>query len=88
MTTPTRNPVQDIVEGLVGRLKYPWVFALLAMLFVADLLIPDPIPFVDEMMLALLTFLVGSWRTRRKPEPEIVEVSASAPAKPPPRSGE
>ena len=25
----------------------------------------DPIPFVDEVMLALLTFRVGSWRARK-----------------------
>ena len=64
------NPVQEIVGGLAGRLKYPWVFAVLAVLFVMDLLIPDPIPFVDETMLALLTFLVGSWGARKKTPPK------------------
>ena len=77
MSTPARSPVQEIVGSLVGRLKYPWVFALLVVLFVADLLIPDPIPFVDETMLALLTFLVGSWGARKK-----------GPAKTPPELGE
>jgi hypothetical protein len=75
--TPTRGPIQDLVGSLVGRLKYPWVFALLAVLFVADLVVPDPIPFLDELMLALLTFLVGSWRTRRKAGSEAVETSAA-----------
>ncbi len=60
-----RTPVQEIVGSLVGRLRYPWVVAILGMLFLADLVIPDPIPFVDEVMLALLTFLVGSWRARK-----------------------
>ena len=82
MPTPTRSPVQEIVGSLVGRLKYPWVFVLLAAMFVADTVIPDPIPFVDEIMLALLTFLVGTWRTRKKGSPEVVEVSPSAPGKP------
>jgi hypothetical protein len=68
MATP-RSPVQEIVGSLVGRLKYPWVFVLLAAVFVADTVIPDPIPFVDEIMLALLTFLVGTWRTRKKDSP-------------------
>ena len=54
MSTPARSTVQEIVGSLVGRLKYPWVFALLVVLFVADLLIPDPIPFVDEIV--ALTF--------------------------------
>jgi hypothetical protein len=68
MATPTRSPVQEIVGSLVGRLKYPWVFLLLAVVFLADLIVPDPIPFVDEIMLALLTFLVGSWGARRPPK--------------------
>ena len=81
MKTPTRSPVQEIVGSLVGRLKYPWVFMLLAAIFVLDTIIPDPIPFVDEIMLALLTFLVGTWRTRRKSPPEVVDVTPPAPGK-------
>jgi hypothetical protein len=69
MAIPTRSPVQEIVGSLVGRMKYPWIFALLGALFLADLVLPDPIPFVDEVMLALLTFLVGTWRTRDKGAP-------------------
>ena len=72
----SRSPVQDVVGSLAGRLRYPWVFILLGVLFVADLVVPDPIPFIDEVMLALLTFLVGSWRTRRKAGPPTVEVSS------------
>jgi hypothetical protein len=88
MSIPTRSPVQEIVGRLVGRLRYPWVFALLAALFVADLLIPDPIPFVDETMLALLTFLVGSWGSRKKRPKEVVDVSSSAAGGSPPEPRE
>jgi hypothetical protein len=77
MSIPTRSPVQEIVGRLVGRLRYPWVFALLAALFLADLVVPDPIPFVDETMLALLTFLVGSWGSRRKGQGDVVDVDPS-----------
>jgi hypothetical protein len=82
MPKPTRAPVQEIVERVAPRLKYPYLFVVLLVLFVADLFIPDAIPFVDELMLGLLTFLVGSWRTRRKTSPETVEVSASTPDRP------
>lgn len=51
------------------RLRYPQLFGLLATLFVVDLVIPDLVPFVDELMLGLLTALVGSLRERRKPGP-------------------
>ena len=90
MSKSTRSPVQEIVGSLVGRLKYPWVFVVLAVVFIADTIIPDPIPFVDEIMLALLTFLVGTWRTRRKGASEAVEVSPTSPLAPkaPPEPGE
>lgn len=65
MSTPTRSPVQEVVGSLALRLKHPWLFALLAVLLLLDLVIPDPIPLVDEVVLALLAVLVGSWRTRR-----------------------
>jgi hypothetical protein len=81
MPRATRTPAQEIVERIVPRLKYPYLFAAVVVLFVADLFLPDPIPFVDEVMLALLTFLVGSWRTRKKVPPEAVDVSASTPSR-------
>ncbi|PVV17723.1 MAG: hypothetical protein B6D79_16525, partial [gamma proteobacterium symbiont of Ctena orbiculata] len=37
------------------------LFLLTASLFALDLLIPDLIPFVDELLLGLLTLLFGSW---------------------------
>jgi hypothetical protein len=77
MPTPTRSPVQDVVERYAGRLKAPWLFAAVLILFLADLVIPDPIPFVDEVLLALLTFLVGTWRTRRKVPTEAADVIPS-----------
>jgi hypothetical protein len=67
MVTPTSSPLQALVGRLAARLRYPHLFLLLAGLFVADLVIPDMLPFVDEALLALLTVLVGSWRTRREP---------------------
>jgi hypothetical protein len=90
MPKPTRAPVQEIVERIAPRLKHPWLFVAVAVLFVADLFFPDPIPFVDEVMLALLTFLLGSWRTRRKPPTDAIDVSPSTPGpqRTPPESGE
>ena len=43
-----------------------WQLALLAaLLLLADLLIPDPLPFVDELLLAVLTYLLA--RRHRPP---------------------
>jgi hypothetical protein len=52
------------------RLRFPYLFGLTALLFVADLLVPDAIPFVDELLLGLLTLLFASLRKRPGLEPE------------------
>ncbi len=39
---------------------------LLGALFLADLLILDPIPFLDEIALGVLTILAARWRSRSK----------------------
>lgn len=57
-------------EGLIRRfasgLGFPKLFALLVVLFIADLVFPDPIPFIDEAILGGLAVLVGMWRQRRE----------------------
>ena len=46
-------------------LRFPGLFALFAGLTALDLVIPDVVPFVDELGLAVLTALFWSWRDRR-----------------------
>ncbi|HVR30133.1 MAG TPA: DUF6116 family protein, partial [Thermoanaerobaculia bacterium] len=62
-----RHP-SDVAGGLVGRvlgrMRFPQLFAVLAGLLLLDLLVPDPIPFIDELVLAVFTLLVGLWRER------------------------
>ena len=41
------------------------LFALTAVLFVIDLVVPDAVPFVDETLLGLLALLLASWKKRR-----------------------
>lgn len=43
-------------------LRFRQLFLLTAALFLIDLLLPDMIPFVDEILLGLLTLLFGSLR--------------------------
>jgi hypothetical protein len=56
-----------IVAGLLRRLnlRFPTLFVVFAVLTVLDLALPDPLPLVDELGLALLTLLLGLWRDRR-----------------------
>ena len=43
----------------LGRLSYPRLFAVTAALFGLSLLIPDPVPLVDELLLGLGTLLLA-----------------------------
>jgi hypothetical protein len=70
-TSPT-GPLAFLIQRFLPRLKFPWLFVMLGTIFLADLIVPDFLPFVDEVMLGLLTVLVGSWKTRREPQEEVL----------------
>jgi hypothetical protein len=63
------GPVNSIVQRYAGRLRYPRLLLFMLMLFGADLVFPDAIPFVDEILLGLGTVLLGSLRKRRAEQP-------------------
>ena len=48
-------------------LRFPTLFLILLTVTLADIAIPDIIPFVDEIILAALTALFGLWKERRAP---------------------
>ncbi|HET6565881.1 MAG TPA: DUF6116 family protein [Xanthomonadales bacterium] len=56
------NPVKKILS-YAESLRFPWLVLLTAAVFIGDLLIPDVIPFVDELLLGLL--LAGLGRIRK-----------------------
>ena len=58
---------QSVFQRLLQRsgMRFPGLFALFATLTALDLVIPDVVPFVDELGLAVLTALFWSWRDRR-----------------------
>ena len=60
------NPLLAPILGFARRLRFPTLFMVTAGLFITDLLIPDFIPFADEMLLGLSTLLLASWRTKAK----------------------
>ncbi len=58
----------SLAGRLLGRLnlRFPGLFILLAVVTLVDLVVPDFIPFADEIGLALLTLLLGSWKNRNQ----------------------
>src|SRR5687767_10374188 len=59
------NPLLAPVLGYLSRLKYPQLFKLAALLFAIDFVVPDVVPFIDEILLGLTTLLLGNWKQRR-----------------------
>jgi hypothetical protein len=60
MPNPLTRPLLRWAEGL----RYPRLAMLIAALFVVDLVIPDFIPFIDEILLGLGTLLLTNLRSR------------------------
>jgi hypothetical protein len=48
-----------------GKLSYPRLFLLTAVLFIVTTVIPDPIPLADELLLGLGTLLLANWKQRK-----------------------
>jgi hypothetical protein len=42
-----------------SRLRFPKLFAVAGLVFIVDLFFPDTIPFADEILLGLITLLLG-----------------------------
>jgi hypothetical protein len=63
MASPSRSSWTAGLVNAFSRLRYPWLVALLGGLFAVDLVIPDPLPFVDEAILAALTLLLARLTT-------------------------
>ncbi len=59
------NPLLAPVLVWLGRLKHPQLFVVTGILLVANVLIPDVVPFVDELLLATLTLWLGSRKRGR-----------------------
>jgi hypothetical protein len=67
----TSSPIIGLIERVLPRVKHPYLLLILASLFLIDVVVPTPPPLIDEIILALLTFLVASWRRRPEPEPPL-----------------
>lgn len=64
MSRLARGGLAGLVVRWASRLRFPYLFALTAVLFVLDLFIPDVIPLADEIIMGLVAVLLGSLRKR------------------------
>ena len=68
-----------------SKLRFPKLFALVVILFILDLLLPDFIPFVDELILAVVALFLGRLkrRIRREIQGSATTSSATSESDPP-----
>ncbi|MEN8175012.1 MAG: DUF6116 family protein [Pseudomonadota bacterium] len=74
----SRVAVSGALLKYAAGLRFKQLFFLSGALFLLDVLIPDLIPFADELLLGLLTLLFGAWRKGRTTE-EAAEETAKLP---------
>ncbi|MDX1643417.1 MAG: DUF6116 family protein [Thermoanaerobaculia bacterium] len=62
----------SLIPSAIGRfaskLRFPQLFLITASLFLVDLVVPDLIPFIDEILLGLLSVLFGMWQQSESSE--------------------
>lgn len=59
------NPVTSRLSRYFENLRFPWLMLAASLLFVANLFVPDAVPFIDEILLGLVAVMLG--RLKRKP---------------------
>jgi len=56
--------IRDRFFAFASRLRFPRLLALTVALFVVDILVPDLIPFADELLLGLIVVLLSMLKKR------------------------
>jgi hypothetical protein len=58
------GPVGKLITRLTAGMRFPTLFLIVGGLFLVNLVVPDLIPFYDEILMAMLTVLIASIRKR------------------------
>jgi hypothetical protein len=57
-------PMSNLVARFAGSLRFPKLLLVTALLFIVDVVVPDLLPFADEILLGLVTVILASIRGR------------------------
>ena len=63
------HPLSDALTKRASRLRFPKLFGLVMVLLVIDVLLPDFVPFIDEIILGLLAVLLGMLKDKARGHP-------------------
>jgi hypothetical protein len=61
------NPLIAPVAAWAGRLRFPRLLLITGALWATTLVVPDPIPLLDEIVLTFATLTLASFKRRRQP---------------------
>ena len=56
--------VKKRLTRYLESLRFPWLLLVTSALFLVNLFVPDALPFVDEILLALVAVILGRIRKR------------------------
>lgn len=71
------NPLTAPLVGFASKLRFPTLFKITLALMLLSWLLPDPIPFVDEIATALVALVLANWRRKDTPAGgEVIEGQA------------
>ena len=54
------------IDKRLQSLRFPHLFLLTAALWLISVVVPDPLPFDDELLLTIGTLTLAAWRRRRQ----------------------
>jgi len=65
--------IRSRLLGYLESLRFPWLLLVTVAVFLVDLFVPDVIPFVDEVLLALVAVVLGRLKRKRPGAPAIAQ---------------
>ena len=71
--TMNLNSLIGLFLAYANQLKFKHLFLLILGLFIIDLLVPDTIPMIDEIILGLLTIILANWKKEKEDQGTLIE---------------
>ena len=72
MSNPSAEQLREAATKRGSRLKFPKLLALVALLFLIDMVVPDFVPFIDEIILGLMTAILACLREKTPAKEEAL----------------
>lgn len=64
MPSTSKQVGRTVVTRWISKLRFPQLFTFAAALFFVDFLVPDMIPFLDEILLAAATVMLANLKDK------------------------